>query len=140
MASRLLVDGLHTRLRDQGWNDVRIPYGFVLLAVRDQATTTTDLAGLLGTSKQATSKLLDAMEASAYVARTSDERDGRIKVVQLAPRGRQLLEVVERIYTDLEAEWANSIGSNGVEQTRRHLTQVILAAYDGHFPKIRPAS
>lgn len=140
MASRLLVDGLHTQLREQGWDDVRIPYGFVLLAVRDRATTTTELAALLGCSKQATSKLLDSMETAGYVSRTADARDGRIKVVELAPKGRGLLRVVEQIYTDLEADWATTIGANGVEQMRRHLTKVILTAHGGQFPQIRPVS
>ena len=34
MAYRQLIDGLHERLRDQGWTDVRPAFGFVLLAAR----------------------------------------------------------------------------------------------------------
>lgn len=138
MAYRLLHDALHARLRDAGWHDVRSAYGFVLLAVRGDATTTGDLAELLGTSKQASSKLLDAMEAAGYVRRTTDEADRRIKVVELAERGRELLAEVEQIYSELEQEWSATMGARGVEQTRRNLTAVVRAAHGGELPVMRP--
>ena len=47
------------------WHDVRPAYGFVLLAARDGPTSATALAGLMGVSKQAASKLVDAMAAAA---------------------------------------------------------------------------
>ncbi|MGZ4707056.1 MAG: hypothetical protein ACXWCM_19510, partial [Acidimicrobiales bacterium] len=55
MAYRMQMDGLHDRLRAAGWTDVRPAFGFVLLAARDRPTTGTDLAELMGTSKQAAS-------------------------------------------------------------------------------------
>ena len=33
LAHRQLVDGLHERLRERGWTDVRESYGFVLLVL-----------------------------------------------------------------------------------------------------------
>ena len=41
MAFRQMIDDLHAALRDQGWDDVRESYGFVLLAIREEETTTT---------------------------------------------------------------------------------------------------
>ncbi|OWY61707.1 hypothetical protein B7486_62365 [cyanobacterium TDX16] len=139
LAHRQLVDGLHERLRTRGWTDVRESYGFVLLATRGAPTTTTDLAALLGVSKQATSKLLDAMEASRYVERTADPGDARMKVVALAPRGHELLAEVEQIYAELEHEWAGTVGASQVEQVRSSLTQVVLAGNDGVLPEVRPS-
>ena len=69
VALRTLIDDLHDGLVERGWVDVRRSYGFVLLALRERETTTTELAGLLGVSKQATSKQLDAMETGGYVRR-----------------------------------------------------------------------
>ncbi len=60
MAYRHLVVGLHERLAARGWRDVRPQYGYVLLACRDRPTTSGELAGMLGVSKQAASKLADA--------------------------------------------------------------------------------
>jgi len=53
MAYRHLVVDLHERLVARGWRDVRPHYGYVLLACRDQPTTSGGLAALLGVSKQA---------------------------------------------------------------------------------------
>jgi DNA-binding MarR family transcriptional regulator len=65
MGYQLLIDGLHERLRGHGYHDVKPSFGFVLLAIRDQPTTTTELATRLAISKQAVSKLLDAMAPSS---------------------------------------------------------------------------
>jgi DNA-binding MarR family transcriptional regulator len=139
LAHRQLVDGLHEQLRERGWKDVRESYGFVLLATRGTPTTTTDLAALLGVSKQATSKLLDAMEASRYVQRTADPDDARMKVVALAPRGHELLAVVEAIYAELEGEWDAAVGPKALGQVRATLTDVVLAGNDGVLPEVRPS-
>lgn len=138
MSYRLLIDGLHSRLRDQGWTDVRPAFGFVLLATRDRATTSTELASVLGVSKQAACKLVDAMEDAGYVSRSPGVRDARQRTVELAERGHRLLDAVEQIYRDLDAEWAAVIGDRAVEQTRRNLSRVVLAAHGGVFPSIRP--
>jgi DNA-binding MarR family transcriptional regulator len=139
MSYRLLIDGLHTRLREQGWTDVRPAFGFVLLATRDRATTSTELATVLGVSKQAASKLVDAMEDAGYVSRSPGVRDARERTVELAERGHRLLTAVEAIYRDLEAEWSAVIGDRAVTQTRRNLSRVVLAAHGGEFPAIRPS-
>ncbi|MGZ4710066.1 MAG: MarR family winged helix-turn-helix transcriptional regulator [Acidimicrobiales bacterium] len=138
MAYRMQMDGLHDRLRAAGWTDVRPAFGFVLLAARDRPTTGTDLAELMGTSKQAASKLVDAMEAAGFVTRTTSTVDGRQKAVELAPRGRKLLGVVEGIYRDLEAEWAAVVGDQAVERLRHDLVAVLAHAHEGRLPPVRP--
>ncbi len=138
MAYRMQVDGLHDRLRAAGWTDVRPAFGFVLLAARDRPTTATELAELMGTSKQAASKVVDAMEAAGFVRRTASTVDGRQKAVELAARGRRLLGVVEGIYRDLEDEWAEAIGAGAVERLRRDLVAVLTRANDGRLPPVRP--
>ena len=137
MTFRLMIDELHNRLRETGWTDVRRSYGFVLLATRDKATTSTELAGVLEVSKQAMSKLIDAMEDAGYVRRSPGVGDARTRSVELADRGHQLLAAVERIYADLESEWSTVIGERAVEQTRRNLSRVVLAAHGGVFPTVR---
>lgn len=139
MSYRLLIDGLHTRLQEQGWTDVRPAFGFVLLATRDSSTTSTELASVLGVSKQAVSKLVDAMVDAGYVRRSPGTRDARERSVELADRGHRLLDAVEQIYRELEADWTAVIGERALEQTRRNLSKVVLAAHDGVFPSVRPA-
>lgn len=138
IAYRSLVDGLHERLREQGWTDVRPAFGFVLLAARGGPTTSTELAILMGTTKQAASKLVDTMTAAGYVRRATPAGDARRRPVELTPRGDELLTAVEVIYADLEAAWAATLGDGRLELIRTDLVKV-LAGDDGKsLPPVRP--
>jgi DNA-binding MarR family transcriptional regulator len=138
IAFRQLIDGLHARLAEQGWDDVRPSYGFVLLALRESSSSVSDLAALLGVSKQATSKLLDQMVAGGYVDRAPSTTDARQVSVTLAPKGHELLADVERVYAGLELGWADVVGARAVERVRGTLTKVVLAGNEGRFPEVRP--
>lgn len=138
MAYRMLMDDLHERLRDAGWHDVRPAFGFVLLAARAEPTTATDIAALMGTTKQAASKLIAAMDSAGYVRRSVGASDARRRDVELSPRGRELLEAVEAIYAELEAEWAAVIGVRGVTRLRSDLSRVVVDRHDGSLPAVRP--
>ena len=134
----MLVDDLHDRLRAQGWTDVRPAFGFALLAARDQPTSVTELATLMGMTKQAASKLVEAMVAAGYAQRETGASDGRQRPVRLTPRGHQLLHSVEQIYSQLEQQWAGVIGASHVQRMRRDLVRVVSQANGGELPPIRP--
>ena len=138
IAYRLLIDGLHDRLRVEGWADVRPVFGFVLLAARDQPTSVTELAALLGITKQAASKLVDSMVSGGYVRRGADPKDGRQRPVSVTSRGEELLSAVEQIYGELEDHWAEVIGAAHVHRMRRDLTRVLSDPSDGQLPPVRP--
>ncbi len=139
IAYRSLIDGLHERLRAGGWDDVRPTYGFVLLAARRGPITSTELGVLMGTTKQAASKLVDSMEIAGYVTRGSEHSDARRRPVVLTDRGRRLLDAVESIYAELEATWAEVIGRDRLEQLRADLAAVVTLP-DGALPPVRPPS
>lgn len=138
MAYHHFLDNLHTRLPALGWHDVRPSYGFVLLAARNAPTTATEVAQLMGTSKQAASVLVMAMHDAGYLQRATAARDGRLKAVELTPRARELLEVVEGIYADLESQWADVIGAPALEAVRRDVRTALEATNGGVLPGIRP--
>jgi DNA-binding MarR family transcriptional regulator len=137
MAYRLLVDGLHERLADRGWTKVRPAFGFVLLALREGPVSLRDLPAVLGTSKQAVSKLVDAMVAAGYVERVPDPVDARAKRAQLSERGHALLAEVERIWAELERDWADALGEEGLAGFRKDLTTALRAAHGGSLPAVR---
>jgi DNA-binding MarR family transcriptional regulator len=134
---RALVDALHERLAARGWTDVRPAYGFVLLALRDGPASLRELPSALGTSKQAVSKLVDAMVADGYVARAADPADARAKRVQLSPRGQDLLAAVEEIYRELEGGWADVLGATRLAALRADLTSALRATSGGALPVVR---
>jgi DNA-binding MarR family transcriptional regulator len=138
LAARHLVDQLHERLRARGWRDIRPSYGYVLLACRAGRPTSVELAAVLGVSKQAAAKMVDAMVEADLLARGAAAGDGRAKPLRLTRRGRRLLEVVEEVYRELEAEWAGVIGRPAVEATRGSLAAVLESAYGDGLPPLRP--
>jgi DNA-binding MarR family transcriptional regulator len=137
IAYRSLIEELHARLRERGWDDVRPAYGFALLAARD-GTTATELAALMGVTKQAASKLVDAMEGAGYVRRGPGAQDARQRTIVLRERGRELLATVESIYAELEDGWSAVIGRDHVERLRSDLVAVLSSA-DGTLPPVRPS-
>jgi DNA-binding MarR family transcriptional regulator len=140
MAYRQLVDDLHRELAARGWSDVRPAFGFLLLALREGPVSLRELVATLGTSKQAVSKLADAMVAAGLVERVADPRDARAKDLRLTARGRALLADVEEIYGELETGWAETLGAEAVESLRRDLDAVVRAAHDGALPPVRPTA
>lgn len=138
MAFRSMVDELHVRLEAQGWADLRPAFGFVLVNARDRVTTGQGVAELMGMSKQAAAKLLDSMEAQGLVRRAAHPGDRRARRIALTARGREALEVVERIYRDIEAEWAKAIGRGRLEQVRADLTSALRELHGGELPAVRP--
>ena len=138
MAYRDFIEQLHERLRERGWQDVRPAFGFVLLAARDEDTTVTTIAELMGATKQAASKLAAAMVEAGYLVQTGDAVDTRRRPLRLTRRGARLLAEVEKIYGELESEWAENIGTTAVERVRRDLTRAISATHGGVMPAVRP--
>ncbi len=138
MSFRLMIDDLHDRLRQRGWTDVRPAYGFVLLALREQPISAKDVAALMGTTKQAASQLVDAMESGGFVNRVLSARDGRVRDLVLADRGRELLTAVEAIYAEIEGEWAARAGADDLATTRRALLGVVRSEPDSALPAVRP--
>lgn len=138
MAGRSMIDDLHVRLREDGWEGIRPAFGFVLVALRDRDLTTTALADELAVSKQAVSKLVDAMVAADLVSREADPADARTKILTLTDTGRRLLADVEQIYVDLEAGWAQIIGERALRQTATRLADILLATHGGRLPPVRP--
>jgi DNA-binding MarR family transcriptional regulator len=135
---RQLIDGLHDGLQDRGWTDVRPAFGFVLLAARDQPTSVSELAALMGMTKQAASKLVDAMVSGGYIERGTDPQDGRQRPVTLTGRGEALLSAVEQVYVELEDGWAKLIGTSHLDRMRRDLMRILSDPGNGQLPPVRP--
>ena len=136
MVYRTLIDDMHERLVARGFRNVRPSFGFVLLEARNRSLGVTDVARLMGVTKQAASKLVSSMQRAGYL-RGADADDARARQVEISERGRRLLTEVEAIYGELEAEWAEVIGRTRVEAIRKDLSAVLVARH-GALPTIRP--
>jgi DNA-binding MarR family transcriptional regulator len=138
MAYRSLVDELHERLRQRGWTDLRPAFGFALLAAREDHITATGLAALMGMTKQAASKLAAELVAAGYLAYVAETDDARVRPLRLTAKGTRLLTTVEKIYDELDAEWAAVLGRRRLETLRADLTRAVTTSTGGELPAIRP--
>lgn len=140
IAFRSLLERVHERLAEKGYHDVGSGFGYVLLAARERPLTGNEVATLMGVSKQAASKLIDAMEAARYLERRDHPEDARAKLLRITPQGKRLLNTVEGIYQELEAEWAQVIGAGELGRLRSNLTTALCAMHGGELPPVRPTS
>jgi DNA-binding MarR family transcriptional regulator len=137
MAFRYLIDQLHERLAQHGYRDIPPTFGFVLVAIRDAPATSRDLAKNLGVTKQAASKIIEAMEHDGYIKRLEHPDDGRASLVALTRKGRNFLALVEEIYLDIEADWASITGKERMENMREDIRRVMETRHGGSLPHIR---
>jgi DNA-binding MarR family transcriptional regulator len=121
---RSLIDDLHAELARQGHPDVRPMHGFVFQAIGTQGTTAAELGRRLAISKQAAGKTIAALEALGYVARGTDARDARRKVVHLTGRGIDCLQRSARIFDELRRAWAAEIGEQRLNELEADLRRV----------------
>ncbi|WP_434588722.1 MarR family winged helix-turn-helix transcriptional regulator [Streptomyces sp. A5-4] len=121
---RTLIDQLHTQLADEGHPEVRPAYGFALQAVGRDGATAGEVGRRLGVSKQAAGKTVERLEVLGYVERVDDPQDGRRKLVQLTPRGIDVLWRSAEIFDRLRAEWAEKLGADRVAALEADLREM----------------
>lgn len=124
---RVLIDALHEELARQGHPDVRPVHGFVMQAVGAGGTTAVELGRLLGVTKQAAAKHIDALERLGYLVRSGDPADARRKVVRLTTRGLDVLTRSAAIFDDLRAGWAETLGEERLRVVESALREVTPA-------------
>src|SRR5271166_1388512 len=86
-----------------------------------------DLADRLRVSRQAVAQAVAALERHGYVARVPDPADARARIIELTPRGRQVLRVMRSSALDLEKRWQEILGQKRLGELRKIL-QTLLSA------------
>lgn len=99
-------------------------HGFVFQAIGTQGTTATELGEMMGTSKQAAAKTIAALEQRGYVERGTDPDDARRKVVRLTEHGLDCLHRSARIFDQLRAQWAQTLGETRLSAMEDDLRKV----------------
>lgn len=139
IAVRALVDEMHERLARDGFDDLRPAFGYVLNAAVEASLSASDVAALLGMTKQGAAKLLTEMEQAGYVVRTESSNDARARPVALTEHGRRALAAAARAQREIEREWARLCTPGDMAALRRVLDAVIEHASSDGPPPLRPA-
>jgi DNA-binding MarR family transcriptional regulator len=124
-AGRVVADHLNGAIEGVGIEDMRTPFGFVIRALADRDRTLTELADLLGVTKQAAIKVVDEMEARGFLERHPDPDDRRVKVLRLTDKGRRVRRTALAASRTMERELREEIGDAAVDGLRDGLDALL---------------
>jgi DNA-binding MarR family transcriptional regulator len=113
---------VQTRLLRLGYEDVRTGHLALLLNLERGGGRSTELARQAGITKQSMGELVRDLEASDFVERRSDPRDGRAQLILPTGRGLMLIAHARQAVAEVEAEAAGRLGPKRYGELRRALT------------------
>jgi DNA-binding MarR family transcriptional regulator len=120
-----MVDKLRARMAAAGHPDIREGYGCVFGFIDvDSGSRLTDLAASAGLTKQAVGEAVTELEQLGYVERIPDPQDGRAKIIRLTERGLDVVIKGRRLFSQIEAEWAEQIGPELMASFREAATRI----------------
>lgn len=111
------------KLAAEGFGDLRMSHGYVFQHLLSGPGTITDLAGRLGVSQQAASKLVAELVELGYV-QVAPAADRRARAVALSERGRASVAVARRARARLEQRLVAKHGA-AVARARALLAEVL---------------
>jgi DNA-binding MarR family transcriptional regulator len=117
---RHMLERLHAR----GFADFDAAYLNVFQYPGPQGARPSDLAARLRISKQALNHLLGQLEKLGYLKRQPDPDDLRSKRIALTTRGNSAIRVIREAVAEIEASWAQQLGTKRVTQLRQLLLDV----------------
>lgn len=108
----------------EDWNGLRQSHFRLLSAVPARGISITDLADLLGMTKQGCGQFVAFLSQSGHLAVAENPEDRRARVVELTALGQLTVQAVnERIYR-IEQEWAAVVGPRRYATFRRVLAEL----------------
>jgi DNA-binding MarR family transcriptional regulator len=116
-----LEEGLQTRLREQGWSDVTRPQMMVMIALVMGVKRPSEIARVLGVSRQAVHTTIAGMVEIGLLELTPDPADRRSKLVVAGARGQRFCNEAEAASRAMRAELAQRIGETNLKGLREAL-------------------
>ena len=125
-AARVVADRLGEAVERAGVDDMRTPFGYVIRVLADRDRTLTELADLLGVSKQAAIKIVDEMEARGFLTRHPDPDDRRVKLLRLTEKGMNVRRAALAASHAIERELRRDLGDPEVDALRTTLEALLV--------------
>jgi DNA-binding MarR family transcriptional regulator len=104
-----------------GLEGIRPAQAVALVPLAAGGLHASDLADQLRVSRQAVAPVVVALERHGYVTRVPDPADARARIIELTPRGRQVLRVMRSNALDLEKRWEHVLGRQRLGELRETL-------------------
>ena len=107
-----------------GFDDITLAQARVFQRIGRDGSRVTDLAEAAQLTKQTVGFLVDQLERAGYVERAPDPRDGRARLVRVAPRGAAAVQASLGVVAEVEAQWTAYLGETRTAQLRETLTML----------------
>jgi len=123
LASQTMTEEYLRWLETSGYSDIQPAHSAVIQPLWDQpdGARLTTLARHSRITKQSMSALVDHLEEHGYVERIADPADARATLVRLTARGRAFGRAIRQFARDVEAQWAQRVGAERIEELRATL-------------------
>jgi DNA-binding MarR family transcriptional regulator len=123
LAAQFMTERLTRWIAASGFEGVQPAHSAVFqpLWQMPEGARITTLARASRITKQSMSTLIADLESGGYVERIEDPDDARAQRVRLTARGRAYGKAVRAFALSIEADWAERIGAQRVEELRATL-------------------
>lgn len=115
---------MNTLQQECGHSDLRLGFAPYITLIGEGEKRLTDLAEILGTSRQACNQAVKQVEKAGYIERRADPTDGRAKRLTLSPAGIRLRRDGVRIVARLDRQFALIVGEERIADTSRCLKKI----------------
>lgn len=105
-----LNETIRTQIAGDGYGDTRDTHGYVFQHLLDGPLPIGELAGRLGVTQQAVSKVTTELEGLGYVRRVADPSDQRLRRVQLTDRAWGAIRAARRARRQLNEDLRHHVG------------------------------
>ena len=107
-----------------GHADLRINFEPFINIIGEQGARLSDIAGLLGVSRQAANQTANQIEAAGYICREADPSDGRAKLLVLTERGRTLRHDGAREALNFQHQLQDIVGEKTLQESQKTLQKL----------------
>jgi DNA-binding MarR family transcriptional regulator len=116
---------LTSRLRARGWTGFQPSFPRLLSQIDTGATSISEVARRLGTSRQALSQLARSVEQAGFIERIPHPTDGRSVVLRQTRNGlRSLVDVLDAL-DEIESEYAVQIGEGEFAELKQRMAELL---------------
>lgn len=111
-------------LRRKGHNELAMAYGSPMAILGNSSPRVTELAEMLGMSKQLCLQTLKPFEQADYIYREPDPDDGRAKRVRLSSQGRSMIKQGLKELDKLSLEYEKALGKRRLQQLSKIIGKI----------------
>jgi len=123
-------------LRERGFANLRQSHFDLFRFPGPHGLTPTQLAAHVGLSKQALNPLINELETLGYLTRVNDQKDRRIRILQLTARGLDLVTTIRDALDSLEARTLARLGAKRYQHLVEAIEEIRTFTEPNHSARI----